>query len=185
LHPAIEPPEGREVRIAVVQDAAFSFYYQENFEALSRAGATLVFISALRSAEVPGDVDAVYIGGGFPEVHAATLEANAGFLHSLADAAARGLPVYAECGGLMLLSRSIRWQGRGFQMAGVLPVDIDVDSAPQGHGYVEMTVDSPKPFCAVMSSITRASRPHRQMQARHFQGNPRCRARSRRQPCVR
>jgi cobyrinic acid a,c-diamide synthase len=146
LHPAIEPPEGREVRIAVVQDAAFSFYYQENFEALSRAGATLVFISALRSAGLPEDVDAVYIGGGFPEVHAATLEANAGFLHSLADAAARGLPVYAECGGLMLLSRSIRWQGRGFRMAGVLPVDIDVDSAPQGHGYVEMMVDSPNPF---------------------------------------
>ena len=130
-------------------DAAFSFYYQENFEALSRAGAKLVFISALRSAELPEDVDAVYIGGGFPEVHAAKLAANAGFLHSLADAAARGLPIYAECGGLMLLSRSIQWQGRGFRMAGVLPIDIDVGNAPQGHGYVEMTVDSPNPFYAV------------------------------------
>ncbi len=87
-----------------------------------------------------------------------------GFCIRLADAAARGLPVYAECGGLMLLSRSIQWQGRRFRMAGVLPIDIDVGSAPQGHGYVEMTVDTPirftrlEPCCADMSFITRASR---------------------------
>jgi len=137
------------VRIAVVRDAAFSFYYEENIEALSRAGAEVVFISSLRSGDLPEDVDAVYIGGGFPEVHAEKLAANAGFLHSLADAATRGLPVYAECGGLMLLSRSIQWQGRRFRMAGVLPIDIDVGSAPQGHGYVEIAVDTPNPFYAV------------------------------------
>jgi cobyrinic acid a,c-diamide synthase len=91
----------------------------------------------------------VYIGGGFPEVHAEKLDANAGFLHSLADAASRGVPVYAECGGLMLLSRSIQWQGRRFRMAGVLPIDIEVGSAPQGHGYVEAAVDTPNPFYAV------------------------------------
>ncbi len=143
-----EPDEGA-VRIAVIRDAAFSFYYQENIEALSRAGAEVVFISALRSGKLPEDVDAVYIGGGFPEVHAEKLDANAGFLHSLADAASRGVPVYAECGGLMLLSRSIQWQGRRFRMAGVLPIDIDVGSAPQGHGYVEAAVDTPNPFYAV------------------------------------
>jgi cobyrinic acid a,c-diamide synthase len=137
------------VKIAVVRDAAFSFYYQENIEALSRAGAKVVFISALQSGELPEDVDAVYIGGGFPEVHAEKLEANAGFLHSLADRVAGGLPVYAECGGLMLLSRSIQWQGRRFRMVGVLPIDIDVGSAPQGHGYVEIAVDMPNPFYAV------------------------------------
>jgi cobyrinic acid a,c-diamide synthase len=137
------------VRIAVVRDAAFSFYYQENIEALGRAGAEIVFISALRPDELPADIDAVYIGGGFPEVHAGKLEANGGFLHALADRAAGGLPIYAECGGLMLLSRSIQWQGRRFGMAGVLPIDIEVGSAPQGHGYVEVAVDAPNPFYAV------------------------------------
>jgi cobyrinic acid a,c-diamide synthase len=149
LHATIEAADEGEVRIAVVRDAAFSFYYEENFEALSRAGAKVVFLSALRANELPEDVDAVYIGGGFPEVHAEKLEANAGFLHSLADAATRGLPVYAECGGLMLLSRSMQWRGRHFRMAGVLPIDIDVGSAPQGHGYVEMMVDTPNPVYAV------------------------------------
>ena len=133
----------------MVRDAAFSFYYQENIEALSRAGAEIVFISALRPGELPEDIDAVYIGGGFPEVHAGKLEANGRFLHALADRAAGGLPIYAECGGLMLLSRSIQWQGRRFGMAGVLPIDIEVGSAPQGHGYVEVAVDAPNPFYAV------------------------------------
>jgi cobyrinic acid a,c-diamide synthase len=82
-------------------------------------------------------------------VHAERLEANAGLLQSLADRAMRGLPVYAECGGLMLLSRSIQWKGRRFRMAGVLPIDIDVGSAPQGHGYVEIAVDAANPFYAV------------------------------------
>jgi len=137
------------VRIAVVRDAAFSFYYEENIEALRHAGAEVVFVSALHSGELPEDVDAVYIGGGFPEVHAERLEANTGFLRSLADQTAGGLPVYAECGGLMLLSRSIEWRGRRFRMAGVLPVDIDVGNAPQGHGYVEIVVDTPNPFYAI------------------------------------
>jgi cobyrinic acid a,c-diamide synthase len=149
LHRATKEPDEGAVRIAVIRDAAFSFYYQENIEALTRAGGEVVFISALRSGKVPEDVDAVYIGGGFPEVHAEKLDANAGFLHSLADAASRGVPVYAECGGLMLLSRSIQWQGRRFRMAGVLPIDIEVGSAPQGHGYVEAAVDTPNPFYAV------------------------------------
>ena len=148
--PAVVANAGTEaVRIAVVRDAAFSFYYQENIEALSRAGAEIVFISALRPDELPADVDAVYIGGGFPEVHAGKLEANGGFLRALAERAKGGLPIYAECGGLMLLSRSIQWQGRRFAMAGVLPIDIEVGSAPQGHGYVEVAVDAPNPFYAV------------------------------------
>ncbi len=108
-----------------------------------------MFISALRPDELPADVDAVYIGGGFPEVHAGKLEANGGFLRALAERAKGGLPIYAECGGLMLLSRSIQWQGRRFAMAGVLPIDIEVGSAPQGHGYVKVAVDAPNPFYAV------------------------------------
>ncbi len=140
---------GAQVRIAVLRDAAFSFYYEDNLEALQQAGAELVFVSALNEPALPDDVDAVYIGGGFPEVHAARLEANAGFRESLTKAAGRGLPVYAECGGLMLLSRAIRWDGKCYAMAGVLPFEVEVGSAPQGHGYVELTVDAANPFYPV------------------------------------
>ncbi len=144
--PALAGAPKSALRIAVIRDAAFSFYYEDNLEALRQAGAELEFVSALRDSALPRDVDAVYIGGGFPEVHAAALEANSAFRQSLAQAAASGLPIYAECGGLMLLSRAIRWDGKRHAMAGVLPFEVEVGSAPQGHGYVEMTVDRENPF---------------------------------------
>lgn len=134
------------VRIAVVHDAAFNFYYPENLEALAAGGADLVFVSALQASEIPEGIDAIYIGGGFPEVHAKQLAANTSFLQSLSADAARNVPIYAECGGLMLLSRSIQWNGMRFPMSGAFPIDVDVDSVPQGHGYVEMTVTEPNPF---------------------------------------
>jgi cobyrinic acid a,c-diamide synthase len=134
------------VRIAVVRDAAFNFYYPENLEALTAGGAELVSVSALEASEISEGIDAIYIGGGFPEVHARQLAANASFLQSLSAAAARNVPIYAECGGLMLLARSIQWNGKRYAMSGALPIDVDVDSVPQGHGYVEMTVTEPNPF---------------------------------------
>lgn len=142
-------PDGRGLKIAVVRDAAFSFYYPENLEALEQAGAEIIFISALETHALPLDVDAVYIGGGFPEVHAAEIEKNGSFLRSLRDAAENNLPIYAECGGLMLLSRSIQWRGKRHAMAGILPLEIEVGNAPKGHGYVEIEVDQPNPFYAV------------------------------------
>jgi cobyrinic acid a,c-diamide synthase len=151
--PAVDVPPavaaGPAVRVAVVRDAAFSFYYEDNLEALRQSGGELVYVSALRDSALPREVNAVYIGGGFPEVHAAALEANAAFRESLAGAAAAGLPIYAECGGLMLLSRALRWKDKRFSMAGVLPFEVEVDAAPQGHGYVEMTVDASNPFYPV------------------------------------
>lgn len=137
------------VRIAAVRDAAFNFYYPENFEALTAGGAELVFVSALEGRELPSDIDAIYIGGGFPEVHAESLAANRPFLRSLAAAATDNMPIYAECGGLIMLARSMQWQGTCYPMCGVLPIDVDVDSVPQGHGYVEMTVREPNPFYPV------------------------------------
>ncbi len=134
------------VRIAVVRDAAFNFYYPENLEALAAGGAELVFVSALEAAELPQDIDAIYIGGGFPEVHACELAANSSFLRSLHAAAEQKMPIYAECGGLMLLARSIQWNGNRYTMSGVIPIDVDVDAVSHGHGYVEMTVTEPNPF---------------------------------------
>ena len=146
-------PDGAGLKIGYFKDAAFSFYYAENLEALARSGAELVAISPLAEAALPADLSALYIGGGFPEVHAAMLAANSGFLRSLHDAAQNGLPIYAECGGLMVLSRAIVWQGSKYPMAGVLPFEAHVCSTAQGHGYAEFQVDRANPFFATGLSV--------------------------------
>jgi len=139
-------PDGRGLRIGHLRDSAFTFYYPENLEALEHAGAELVSISALHETSLPAGLHALYIGGGFPETHAHALSANSSFLESLRQSCAAGLPVYAECGGLMLLARSLIWQGVRYGMAGVLPIDVEAFATPQGHGYCELLVDAPNPF---------------------------------------
>ncbi len=146
LEPGPAPADG--VRIGVLRDEAFSFYYPENLEALAAAGAELVDVSPLRAPALP-PLDALYIGGGFPEVHARRLAANAGFLDSLRRAAADGLPVYAECGGLMFLARSLRTGEGTFPMAGVIGADVEQTASVQGHGYAEGVVEAPNPFFPV------------------------------------
>jgi cobyrinic acid a,c-diamide synthase len=134
------------LRIGYLKDFAFSFYYPENLEALEQAGAELVSVSALKDGALPLDLHALYIGGGFPETFARELSTNAEFLDSLRGACASGLPVYAECGGLILLARSLTWKGVRYPMAQVFEIDVEVFAAPQGHGYSELRVDAPNPF---------------------------------------
>jgi cobyrinic acid a,c-diamide synthase len=141
-----ELPDGRGLRVGYLRDSAINFYYPENLEHLSAAGAKLVPISALSAASLPEDIDALYMGGGFPETHGEALSANRPFLASIWRAVGSGLPVYAECGGLMLLARAIVWQGRKHRMAGVLPFEVGVCTKPQGHGYTKLAVDTPNPF---------------------------------------
>ena len=143
--------EGSRPRVVIgyFRDSAFSFYYPENLEALESLGARLVPISSLAAPALPRGLDALYVGGGFPETHAARLSANRGLLDSIAAEASRGLPIYAECGGLMLLAREITWQGQAHPMAGVLPFDVEVLARPQGHGYSQLRVDRPNPFFPV------------------------------------
>lgn len=138
-------PNHRMARIAVFRDRAFSFYYHENLEALVEAGAELVEVNSLREAELPS-VDALYIGGGFPEMFMAELSANRGLWSGVRAAVEQGMPVYAECGGLMCLSRAIRWGERRAEMAGVLPFEVEMTPRPQGHGYVAATVTGPNPI---------------------------------------
>lgn len=147
--PSGDLPEGRDLTIGYLRDSAFCFYYPENLDALRASGATLVPVSALSAEELPPALDALYIGGGFPETHARRLSANLGFLASVRRRANKGLPVYAECGGLMFLSRAMTWQGVRYPMAAVLPFEVEVEAAPQGHGYVELEVDRSNPFFAV------------------------------------
>jgi len=159
---AVAPPAGRAkdaavpglpVTIGYLSDSAFSFYYPENLEALEARGAALLPVSSLSGGPLPPGLDALYVGGGFPETHAAALEGNRALLDSLRASAMRGLPIYAECGGLMLLANTVTWQGARHAMAGVLPIDVEVLPTPQGHGYVVLSVDRPNPFFAVGQQI--------------------------------
>jgi cobyrinic acid a,c-diamide synthase len=143
---SLELPDGQGLRIGYLKDSAFTFYYPENLEALEAAGAALVPASALSAIALPADLDALYIGGGFPETHGPALSANRPFLEAIRASAAGGLPIYAECGGLMLLSRAMLWQGQRYPMAGVLPFQVELCTTPQGHGYTLLSVDRENPF---------------------------------------
>jgi cobyrinic acid a,c-diamide synthase len=144
--PCTERPLGKkQVRIGILKDDAFSFYYPENLAALEAQGAKLVPISPLRDAELPA-IDALYAGGGYPEEHASELAANASLRAALAARIAQGLPVWAECGGLMYLASALISKGQRYPMVGTLPVVIEQTERPQAHGYVEARVDRENPF---------------------------------------
>ncbi|AFM41911.1 hydrogenobyrinic acid a,c-diamide synthase (glutamine-hydrolysing), cobyrinate a,c-diamide synthase [Desulfosporosinus acidiphilus SJ4] len=133
-------------KIGIIRDAAFSFYYPENIEALQRQGAELVTIKALSDDKLPSDLDALYIGGGFPEVFAAELEKNQSIREEIKGCAEKGLPIYAECGGLMYLGRTIRTSDQCYNMVGLLPFDTQMERKPQGHGYTLMKVSQAQPW---------------------------------------
>ena len=152
-----EPPHavenGSGLKIGYFKDSAFTFYYRDNLEALEKSGARLEPISALLASCLPADLDALYVGGGFPETHAARLAANTALHASVRERALGGLPIYAECGGLMYLSQAIHWGDETFPLAGVLPFHIEVSRKPQGHGYVELLADTPNPYYPVGTKI--------------------------------
>ena len=139
-------------RIGVIKDSAFQFYYPENIEALEAEGAETVFISPLVSDNIP-PVDALYIGGGFPETHARQLAENVTFRRQLKALAENGLPIYAECGGLMYLGEELVLDEGSFPMAGVLPVVFGFSKKPQGHGYTVVTVEQENPYFKIGSEI--------------------------------
>ncbi|MEX1308968.1 MAG: cobyrinate a,c-diamide synthase [Candidatus Sulfomarinibacteraceae bacterium] len=138
-------PGRTRVTVGYFSDPAFSFYYPENLETLEAAGARLVAVSPSADPALP-DVDALYIGGGFPEVHASSLVENRAFADSVKARVAGGMPVYAECGGLMYLARELRVNGVAHPMAGVLDLVVEHTGRPQGHGYETVVIDRPNAF---------------------------------------
>lgn len=142
----IHKDKGCTPKIGIIQDAAFSFYYPENLEALKDMGADVVSINALLDSQLPEDLDGLYIGGGFPEVFAAELEENKVLREEIKRVGEKGLPIYAECGGLMYLGRSLRTSTRSFAMVGLLPFDTQMESKPQGHGYTIMEANPGQPW---------------------------------------
>ncbi len=143
--PGVRPAAPRQVpakvRIGVARDEAFCFYYPDNLELLQAAGAELVPFSPLRDAALPEGIDGLYLGGGYPELKAEQLEGNRGLLEEIRSAALSGLPVYAECGGFMLLSESID----GRPMAGVFSAKARMLTKRKALGYREVafTDDTP------------------------------------------
>lgn len=131
--------------IGVLRDAAFQFYYPENLEALEESGAVLKEISSFERKPL-ARLDALYVGGGFPETHLEVLSENREFRESVRLEIEAGLPVYAECGGLMFLCREILRGERSFPMAGVFPYCVVMESKPQGHGYVVMECTGRNPY---------------------------------------
>lgn len=123
------------IRIGVAMDRVFTFYYPENLDSLRMNGAEIVFFNTLEDNKLP-PVDALYLGGGFPEIFLPHLSENKPLLKDIYTAIENGMPAYAECGGLMYLARNISYKGITRKMVGILPVDIEVFDKPQGHGYV-------------------------------------------------
>jgi cobyrinic acid a,c-diamide synthase len=138
------------VRIAVAYDDAFNFYYPENLELLEEQGAEVVPFSPLEDDAIPGDVGGIYLGGGFPEIFAEPLARNHAMAESIQRADRSGMPIYAECGGLMFLARSLQTEsGERYRMAGIVPVDVEMDGEVHRFGYrqvltLEESIISPK-----------------------------------------
>jgi cobyrinic acid a,c-diamide synthase len=128
-----------------MRDRAFTFYYPANLEALEVSGSELIFINALQDTHLP-TIDALYIGGGFPEMFMDELSANRLLRADILQAIENDLPVYAECGGLMYLSQRIGWGEKSAEMVGALPCEIEMTDRPQGHGYVIAQVENDNPF---------------------------------------
>jgi cobyrinic acid a,c-diamide synthase len=141
----IFPTEFNKVKIGYFKDQSFSFYYPENLELLVEAGAELIPISPASQNKLE-DLDALYIGGGFPETNLKSLAANNSMFLDLKKLVEDGLPVYAECGGLMYLAKEIQWKGNSYSLSGILPIKIKMFDKPQGHGYSEVVVDSENSF---------------------------------------
>jgi cobyrinic acid a,c-diamide synthase len=131
-----EVPHRVRRRIAFAQDEAFHFYYANNTACLKDQGCELVPFSPIHSQKLPDDIDALWLGGGFPERFASAISDNTALRREVRDALRDGLPCYAECGGLMLLAETLSdANGNCFPMVGVLPGAVDMSESLQHFGY--------------------------------------------------
>lgn len=141
-----------KMKIGILQDAAFQFYYSENLEALEKAGGQLIYVNAMRDSALP-ELDGLYIGGGFPETSARELATNTTFRQSIKKAAENGLPIYAECGGLIYLGNSIVLDGEEFPLVGIFPIRFGMSTKPQAHGYTIFHVDKENAFYSLGTEV--------------------------------
>jgi cobyrinic acid a,c-diamide synthase len=140
-----ETLDGKGLRIGVIRDRVFQFYYEENLEELKRTGASLVLINSLEDKALP-DVDTLYIGGGFPETNVKYLVRNSSLMNDIKKQSETGLPIYAECGGLMYICKTLITEEGSFPMTGIFPLTIKMFKRPQAHGYVIAKAERGNPF---------------------------------------
>ncbi len=152
-------PPAPALRIGIARDRAFGFYYPDDLDAFRACGAELVTVDTLADGRL-AEVDGFFIGGGFPEVHAPGLAANRALRESIRQAIEDGLPVYAECGGLMYLARSLTWRGQTWEMVGAIPADIVMQAKPVGKGYVRLAETGDHPWGAGEGTSIRAHEFH-------------------------
>jgi cobyrinic acid a,c-diamide synthase len=139
-----EPDQEPAVRLGVARDNAFCFYYPDNLELLAHYGAALVPFSPVADQDLPPDLHGLYLGGGYPELYASRLAANQGLRRAIKEKAKDGMPIYAECGGLMYLSQEIEdLAGQRYPMAGVFPFRVRMLAKRRALGYREITLTAP------------------------------------------
>lgn len=147
--PAKAVENGDHVRIGVARDEAFSFYYPESLELLVSQGAELIYFSPLQDKRIP-DVDGIILGGGFPEMFAEKLAGNGEMRQSVHSACRRGMPIYAECGGFMYLTRGITdFSGKNYAMVGAIPATCIMESKLQTVGYITARALSDNILCSM------------------------------------
>jgi cobyrinic acid a,c-diamide synthase len=154
IHSEAHP--GRDIKLGLMRCSAFGFYYPDDLQALQDAGAELIEIDPFKDKQLP-EIDALFIGGGFPETHMQQLEENTGMRSSIHAAIENGLPCYAECGGLMYLARSIEWARDDViekcSMVGSIDADIVMEKRPQGRGYVQLQETDNNPWPGVSANM--------------------------------
>ncbi len=135
----------KNLRIAIAKDASFGFYYASDLAYFKQKGVELIEFNTLKDKQLPPNIDALIIGGGFPETHLDQLSANKTMLLDIKQKIHQGLPAYAECGGLMYLCESIEYQTQIKPMVGIIPESILMHPKPQGRGYIKVkpTKDHP------------------------------------------
>ncbi len=144
---AVAGPAPKIVRIGIARDEAFCFYYQDNLDLLQACGAELVSFSPLHDSRLPDGLHGLYLGGGYPELHAARLSANADMRNDVLDFCTSGKPVYAECGGFLYLLASVTARcGTAHPMAGLFPARAHLRTKLQRLGYIEAEARSACPF---------------------------------------
>ena len=139
------------LKIGIVENDAFGFYYPDDLDAMRNTGAELISIDTIRDESLP-EIDALFIGGGFPETRIKELNANVSIRTQIKKALENGLPCYAECGGLMYLSRSLSWKDQKAEMVGFIPAECVMHKAPQGRGYIQLEETTEHPWGAFKPS---------------------------------
>lgn len=133
------------IRLGIIRDAAFGFYYADDLDTFKSYGVELVPIDSLHDTSLP-DIDALFIGGGFPETHLEKLHENNALRQAIHTAIENELPAYAECGGLMYLCNNIKWHDKDYSMVGIIPATASMHKKPQGRGYIQLKQSNDHPW---------------------------------------